>query len=1343
MLLSSCYRIQSLPDSVPASRPQRRMRSAVAYVIEALERRLLLATAATLVSDIVPGAGSSGPFNLTSFNGRLFFVASRPDVGMELWKSDGTETELPAVGQPLPEKPSGTSLVKDINPGAGNSNPSQLTELVLRYGGNKVKDVLFFTANDGQHGTDLWMTDGTRDGTQIVTGQPNNLYPSDLTPVSETGTLYFSADDGINGRELWKTVTAADGSVSVAMVKDLYPGSDVLPDGTVVPHSSDPGSLTDLKGTLFFSAYVPANGRELCKSDGTADGTTVVADIYPGGDILPDGTFVPHSSDPQYLTNVNGTLFFSAVDGEHGRELWKSDGTLDGTALVKDIYPGGDVLPDGTVAPYSSNPQDLTSVGGTLYFAAYRKDIGMELWKSDGTDAGTVLVKDINEGVLAPGLGASSYPTELTDVHDTLYFAAADGTDGQELWVSDGTDAGTHMVKDLFPGNDAMGNPNSSMPTKLTACGDSLFFIARDATHPRAVYKLLKKGDGSLDIELVGGPNPAYSFAGQDMAIVDGTLYFAGIDDAHGLELWKAAPPQPKPDPNTGERPTVPGPTIAQAPGLAPPDANGAVGPDYLVATVNRSIQISTKTGAGPQTMSLNNFFVSLHPAHDLFDPKAIYDQYSCSFVVIALEEDDASKTSRILVAQSFDSDPTNPDAPADFNARWSFLAIDGRDQKTLPDHWSDFPGLGVDKQAIYITSKMYSFVGKTFGGSRLWIIDKSKAFAAAAVNGPLDPSAGANLRDPSSNLAKQPSSLQPAHMYGTAASGLGTFLVSTGWEDAAHSLTPWTNAAGDDLLSVIRVDNPVSGPTFTNQFISLGHLVASLSLPDAEQSGPGHPPKVNTNNGRALSAVWRNNSLWVSSTIDPLSDNGQPVGRATAHWCQIDTSDLDALTRSGQGNVTGADLGVGTATYFPSVMVDSAGDMGIGFAASGAFFSGVHPGGYYAGRRPGDLAGTVRATHPLKVGDDIYDLVRNGRNRWGDYSGIALDPSATSDMWVFNEYALQRDANGNGGWGTMWRSLSFANPGGTPGLIAGRLFNDPTDNGTLLAGDAPLAGWTVYLDTNGNGVLDPGETSTVTDADGNYSFSGLPAGSYTVRIVTPPGWAQTSSSAYQVQLQDADSAPERDFGAVQTGSITGTVFNDANHNGTRDAGEAGLGGVTVYLDADNNGVFDPGEISTETDAVGNYKFDSLIPGDYIVREVVPVGYGVTAPLTYSATVTVSSAQTSAGPVFGDVGVSTVRMDFGYFVTLARNYGQAGTFATGDLNGDGKVDFSDLIMLARRYGSTLAGSAGATFAAADPLSSARLVTSGHRRHRRPMPAAEVAVVLQLPPQGTGEIAGSA
>src|SRR5262249_29898719 len=127
------------------------------------------------------------------------------------------------------------------------------------------------------------------------------------------------------------------------------------------------------------------------------------------------------NSSPSNLTNVNGTLFFSAASPGIGTELWKSDGTAAGTVLVRDINPGSS----------GSFPGNLTNVGGTLFFSAFEPTTETELWRSDGTPEGTVLVEDINPG---PAVGSS--PGSLTNVGGILFFAATThGPTGRELWL--------------------------------------------------------------------------------------------------------------------------------------------------------------------------------------------------------------------------------------------------------------------------------------------------------------------------------------------------------------------------------------------------------------------------------------------------------------------------------------------------------------------------------------------------------------------------------------------------------------------------------------------------------------------------------------------------------------------------------------------------------------------------------------------------------------------------------------------------------------------------------------------------------------------------------------------
>ncbi len=437
-----------------------------------------------------------------------------------------------------------------------------------------------------------------------------------------------------------------------------------------------------------------------------------------------------------------------------------------------------------------------------------------------------------------------------------------------------------------------------------------------------------------------------------------------------------------------------------------PPDPIGAVGLDHVVSVVNTSIEWHTKSGAQQNSQSLQSFFASLSPVNSTFDPKVIYDQYAGRFLVVTLEQQDTAdgdsvNSSRLLLAVSDDSDP---------NGLWYFHAIDSRVTIGGVDEWADYPGFAVDEQVIYLTANMFSFGANLFGGARLWIIDKTDFYSGGA--------ASVAVHDPSAAAGASAATTQPAHMFGTAQAGLGTFLVRSGFSDGTN-----------EFLSIIRVEDPLApSPTFTHQFVDVGDIDdMTVSMPNAPQAGSLE--LIETNDRRSLHAVWRDNALWAASTIVPSS--GPDAGQATAHWFKIDTSNLGSLSLADQGNAGGNDVDPGAHTFFPSIAVDKDGNMAMGFALSSPNH---YAGAYYTGRLASDPAGTVRQTGVLAAGLGPYVRTFGGsRNRWGDYSGISLDPVDESTFWVYNEYAIMpgnsTGEGDDGQWGTRFGSFSFLVP--------------------------------------------------------------------------------------------------------------------------------------------------------------------------------------------------------------------------------------------------------------------------------------------------------------------------
>jgi ELWxxDGT repeat protein len=213
---------------------------------------------------------------------------------------------------------------------------------------------------------------------------------------------------------------------------------------------------------------------------------------------------VKEEVSPTDLTNVDGTLYFEGDDAAHGEELWKSNGTAAGTVMVQDIDPGAG----------SSNPANLTNVNGTLYFTVDGGADGFELWKSNGTAAGTVMVKDIGS------LSGDSGPGNLTNVNGTLYFSAAaevDGVDAFYLWKSDGTSSGTDIVTaDVFS------------PSFLTNVNGTLYFEGDDPVHGQELWKSDGAAAGTMMVKDIdpgsGSSSPS------DLAAANGAVEFYAFD---------------------------------------------------------------------------------------------------------------------------------------------------------------------------------------------------------------------------------------------------------------------------------------------------------------------------------------------------------------------------------------------------------------------------------------------------------------------------------------------------------------------------------------------------------------------------------------------------------------------------------------------------------------------------------------------------------------------------------------------------------------------------------------------------------------------------------------------
>lgn len=512
-----------------------------------------------MVLDVLPGnlAGSSEP--LAGAGGTVFFSGSNPGTGRELWKSDGTAA--------------GTQLVADINPGAASGLS------ILYNARNKLAlgSSLFFTATDGQTGLEPWITDGTTvtQLADLAPGADDSI--ADPLAVGPAGSrLFFSADDNGNlARELYAT----DGTPAGTQLWD-----DIYPIGEQTT-GSDPTMFQDVFGRAFFIAndrtrLVGAGGFVAERStpwitDGTTAGTSQVAPVF--------------SQATSTAATLDGYWLFKAFSVGYGDEPWRSDGTAAGTAMIADLAPGtansrvhnytvtgaktmlvtawvaGRLWQtDGfDVTPLTSHFQtgqiyNLVQLDGLLLFLSASFFSPIDLWRSDGTPAGTYSIGLFGpyEMVAAEGRAFfskifphelwhtdgtaagtkrlkvfSNYVREITAVGPSVFFAAATSSAGNELWYSNGLPAGTRLVKDIIPGS------AGSQPTSLAPFRGGVLFSARTPATGEELWFSDGTSAGTVMVADLA-PGSAGSVPSEIVAIGSRRAVFSADDGVRGRELW-------------------------------------------------------------------------------------------------------------------------------------------------------------------------------------------------------------------------------------------------------------------------------------------------------------------------------------------------------------------------------------------------------------------------------------------------------------------------------------------------------------------------------------------------------------------------------------------------------------------------------------------------------------------------------------------------------------------------------------------------------------------------------------------------------------------------------------
>lgn len=559
----------------------------------------------SMISDINPGEMSSFPYDLVAANGLAIFSAYSPSGGRQLWRSNGTAT--------------GTSIIRLINPG----RDAKLSKLTV------VGDAVFFQADDGIHGLELWKTDGTSDGTQLVKDltpgpgsnagyaqehlddlteinghlffravaldESSNIWMSDGTAEGTRQLTFFPYDNGIrsiypsfyeiSGAAYFTGLTNDDqvclcridmdghisiirrnidfdyfvrvpfaqiGSLHYFISNGYYWKTDGTSSGTSpirtlgFPAGSFPSRLTDVNGTLYFETSGPDG---LWKTNGTAATTEKILDkpytdvVGAHNDLLfmsrravglppstvwrtdgtAEGTILLSESArfPRYFYPSDEFVFFPAYTNNSGEELWRSDGTIEGTQLVKDIAG----------AELNSSPRQLMNAGGNLFFTAITEGHGRELWRTNGYASGTFVVKDIFPGSSSSGI------QYVTRFKDKIFFHASDGVHGYELWQSNGSNTFTFMVKDLRPNENDFSNDLGPM----AATKDWLFFSALNQNDEMALWKTDGTASGTSEITTLKTTEHPQALASTESQAFFLVRYNFDNPGNSYLELWGAS----------------------------------------------------------------------------------------------------------------------------------------------------------------------------------------------------------------------------------------------------------------------------------------------------------------------------------------------------------------------------------------------------------------------------------------------------------------------------------------------------------------------------------------------------------------------------------------------------------------------------------------------------------------------------------------------------------------------------------------------------------------------------------------------------------------------------------
>ena len=439
-------------------------------------------------------------------------------------------------------------------------------------------------------------------------------------------------------------------------------------------------------------------------------------------------------------------------------------------------------------------------------------------------------------------------------------------------------------------------------------------------------------------------------------------------------------------DPNATENPTAnPENTILlrsfvgiNSTGFIPPDPHLAVGPNHIIATVNSEFSIYDKDGNELKNINAGQWFAPVS-LFERGDPQVIYDHYSSRWVIQFMEQNDANLVAGNLIAVSDDDNPLG---------NWYLYRMDTRAHGSNPpsNTWGDYPQMGYDDEAIYIVTRMFAFAGGFFG-CKMRIIDKSELYAG--TGGEVTYTDIWDIRDPG-NAAAALDGIHPVNSYNPNEDGWFFWALRSG--------------AALNYYIAYKITNPLTSPVLTGRRIP---VQTYNSAPNANQLGGGTLIEVNGSHIKT-SPVIRDGFLYGTHSVR----NGTSAYISARYFkFNLSTALIDEVGELGA---------TGYFYIYPTITVDQDHNLAVTFSRSADT---EYIGAYYSSKLAADPPG-LQPSQPMAEGQGNYEVVASGRNRWGDYLGICIDPDLKS-AWLYSEYADQ--TNSWGTWISEIRMIPFS----------------------------------------------------------------------------------------------------------------------------------------------------------------------------------------------------------------------------------------------------------------------------------------------------------------------------